>query len=70
MDQNTDQYIQYINGISGNIGRIADSITIKIGDTMRSIQELNGTLQITNILLGILAVISIANFVLKLKRRQ
>ncbi|ANS75448.1 hypothetical protein AWM70_13210 [Paenibacillus yonginensis] len=69
MDLQNQDINQYINGISQNIGRIADSVTIKLTDTTNSIQSLDGTLKVTNILLGLLAVISIANFILKLKRK-
>ncbi|WP_339314652.1 hypothetical protein [Paenibacillus sp. FSL R10-2734] len=64
-----EDIVQYINGISSNIGRVADSIGQLTGRSVDSINNLNETLSMTNILLAILALVSIANFILKLKKR-
>ncbi|NUU61910.1 hypothetical protein [Paenibacillus agri] len=61
--------VQYLNGISSNIGRVADSIGQLTVRSTTSINNLNETLSVTNILLAILVLLSIANFILKLKKR-
>ncbi|USB32536.1 hypothetical protein [Paenibacillus sp. YPG26] len=64
-----EEWVQYITGMSQNISRIADSINLNLPDTTDSIQHLTSTLQFTNILLGVIAVISITNLILKFKRK-
>lgn len=65
-----EEYIQFFNGLTNQIGSIGDSLKplkFALSSLEEPLQQLVDSLKVTNIFLGIIAMTSIGNLYIKWK---